>query len=162
MFQCIILRFRRQFLPPSFWPREQWPLYTCQWLQAYLSSPLSTEVSQDLFCKCPGTTGQRRSRGGPPWEDGHRFCWDICNCMQGYNMLWGIYNILNYLVSKIVVEDCIQFQMESMIGMGDLNNFLFDPIPSTFKTSIVDINTDTSMKYFWLSNFILHSESYRY
>ena len=36
-----------------------------------------------------------------------------------------------------------QFWEMFLLGMGDTNNFLFNPIPSTFKTSIVDIETFT-------------------
>ncbi len=39
--------------------------------------------------------------------------------------------------------------------MGDTNYFVSDPIPSTFKTSIVDIDTDTPIKYFYVSDFIV-------
>ncbi len=46
--------------------------------------------------------------------------------------------------------------------MGDTNYFVSDPIPSTFKTSIVDIDTDTDtpIKYFYVSDFILFFDSH--
>jgi len=45
--------------------------------------------------------------------------------------------------------------------MGDTSYFLFDPIPSTFRTSIADTDTDTDtfMKYFYVSDFIEYFDS---